>query len=403
MRIPKLRFKEFSDELVNNYFFEFGDIKIGLTHTPNYVENGKIFLSSKNISKGYIDFEDVQYITKEEFEAMPESTKPKKGDILFTRVGSNLGNPIILEEEKECAIFVSLGIFRANDKANNYYIKHWMDTNYFWNQVEKKVAGGAKNNLNTAWLKEFKINIPSLIEQEKIGNFLSSVDKKISITEEKLNLFKEYKKGMMQKIFKQEIRFKDENGNNYPDWVEKRLGDIAIFSKGKALSKEDLSDTGIECIRYGELYTHYTEVIDKIKSKTNLNKDELVLSEENDIIIPSSGETALDIAKASCVLKSGVAIGGDLNIIKVKESGVFLSYYLNNKLKKDIASLAQGASIVHLYENHLKLLKVKLPCLEEQEKIANFLSSIDNKIENLSNELENIKEFKKGLLQKMFI
>ena len=207
----------------------------------------------------------------------------------------------------------------------------------------------------------------------------------------------------MQKLFDEKLKFKDKNSISYPTWKEKKLKDITVFSKGKLISKEDISEIGIECIRYGELYTTYNEVINNIISKTNLDISNLVLSEENDIIIPCSGETAIDIAKASCVTKSGVALGGDLNILKLSENGIFLSYYLNNKAKYQIASLAQGASVVHLYEEHLKKLKVKLPCLEEQQKIADFLSFIDNKIEKLSSKLEELKEFKKGLLQQMFV
>ena len=232
---------------------------------------------------------------------------------------------------------------------------------------------------------------------------MSSVDVKINLTENKLELLKEYKKGIMQKIFNQELRFKDSNGNDYPEWEEKKLGDITKFSKGKLISKEDITDTGVECIRYGELYTTYNEVINKVVSKTNLDISTLVLSEKNDIIIPCSGETAIDIAKASCVTKSGVALGGDLNILKLNENGIFLSYYLNNKAKYQIVSLAQGASVVHLYEDHLKKLKIKVPILQEQQKIADFLSAIDSKIEKISDELENLKEFKKGLFQQMFV
>ena len=402
-KVPKLRFKEFSDELNNYHFIDIGKVKIGLTHTPKYVEKGIPFLSSKNISKGYIDFDEVQYISKEEFESMPKSTKPQKGDILFTRVGSNLGNPIVLEEEKEVGIFVSLGAIKGNKNFNNFYIKYWIDTNYFWKQVEMKVAGGAKNNLNTTWLNEFKLSTPSLQEQEKIANFLSSVDKKISLTEEKLELFREYKKGVIQKIFSQELRFKDSNGNDYPEWEEKKLGEIAFFSKGKLISKEDITEEGVECIRYGELYTIYKEKIEKVVSKTKLEKNKLILSEKNDVIIPSSGETAIDIAVASCVMKDGVALGADLNIIKTKENGLYLAYFINNPAKLELASLAQGASVIHLYEKHLKLLNIKIPTLEEQQKIADFLSSIDSKIENMEKELEGLKEFKKGLLQQMFV
>ncbi|WP_293720304.1 restriction endonuclease subunit S [uncultured Cetobacterium sp.] len=122
-----------------------------------------------------------------------------------------------------------------------------------------------------------------------------------------------------------------------------------------------------------------------------------------DIIIPASGETVIDLATASCVLKTGVALGDDINIIKTKENGIFLSYYMNNSKKYEIASLAQGISVIHIYNSQLELLKLSLPSLPEQEKIANFLSSIDRKIELVEQELEKNKEFKKGLLQQMFV
>lgn len=393
--VPKLRFKEFSNELINNYFFEFGDIKIGLTHTPTYVENGKIFLSSKNISKGYIDFEDVQYIAEEEFKTMPESTKPKKGDILFTRVGSNLGNPIILEEEKECAIFVSLGIFRVNDKANNYYIKHWMNTNYFWNQVEKKVAGGAKNNLNTTWLKEFKINIPTLQEQQKIANFLSNVDKKISITEEKLDLFKDYKKGIMQKIFNQELRFKDSNGNDYPEWQEKILGEVSSFINGKG--HEQFIDKNGNYIVVNSKFISSDGLIKKYTS--NL----LVPLYVNDILmVMSDVPNGKAIGKCFLVNENNkYSLNQRICALRTGENSKYLYYFLNRNsyfLKFD-----DGISQTNLKKDEVLSCPIFLPCLEEQQKIADFLSSIDNKIDNLTAELEDLKEFKKGLLQQMFV
>jgi type I restriction enzyme S subunit len=214
----------------------------------------------------------------------------------------------------------------------------------------------------------------------------------------------QYKKGMMQKLFSQELRFKDEQGNEFPDWEEKRLGDVATFSKGKGISKDDISENGsLECIRYGQLYTDYAETIRDIKYRINIPVNEAVLSEHNDIIIPASGETQIDIATASCVLKGGVALGGDLNIIKTKHDGVFISYYLNNNKKYDIARLAQGISVVHLYAAQLKLLQLNLPSILEQRKIADFLSSLDKKINLIATELTHAQTFKKGLLQQMFV
>ncbi|PQJ08800.1 restriction endonuclease subunit S [Flavipsychrobacter stenotrophus] len=187
------------------------------------------------------------------------------------------------------------------------------------------------------------------------------------------------------------------------EWEEKKLGDVAKFSKGKGISKSDIEEGGtIECIRYGELYTHYKEVIIEVKSRTNVDKSNLVFSEANDVIIPSSGETQIDIATASCVLNSGVALGGDLNIIKTDNNGVFLSYYLNSKKKMEIANLAQGISVVHLYSSQLASLKMNFPCLAEQDKIASFLSLLNERIQTQNKIIDSLETLIKGLSEKLF-
>ncbi|WP_209390139.1 restriction endonuclease subunit S [Chryseobacterium sp. RR2-3-20] len=183
----------------------------------------------------------------------------------------------------------------------------------------------------------------------------------------------------------------------------KKLGEIAKFSKGKGISKSDIEENGItECIRYGELYTHYSEVINEIKSKTNVNTSTLVLSEKNDIIIPASGETTIDIATASCVLKSGIALGGDLNIIKTENNGVFLSYYLNNKKKMEIANLAQGISVVHLYSSQLASLSLNLPKLNEQSKISSFLALLDERIQTQNKIIEQLETLIRNFRNQIF-
>ncbi|NBC56891.1 MAG: restriction endonuclease subunit S [Bacteroidetes bacterium] len=188
-------------------------------------------------------------------------------------------------------------------------------------------------------------------------------------------------------------------------WESKKLGDHAKFSKGKGISKKDIIPNGSNyCIRYGELYTEYNEIIniDKIVSKTNVLKEKSILSKKNDVIIPSSGETQIDIATASCVLDSDIILGGDLNIIRSRFDGVFLAYYLNNKKKLDIARLAQGNSVVHLYNKNLSSLNLNIPCIKEQQKIASFLSQVDKKIDLLTQKGEQLELYKKGVMQKLF-
>ncbi len=187
-------------------------------------------------------------------------------------------------------------------------------------------------------------------------------------------------------------------------WKEKKLGEVAIFLKGKGISKNDIVENGKnKCIRYGELYTEYKEIIDEVKSRTNISKNNTVLSEVNDLLIPSSGETPIDIATTSCIHQKGVFIGGDINILKLKNScGDFFAYYLSNSKRRDIARLAQGHSVVHLYANHFKNLKINIPQKEEQEKIAGFLGGVDEWIENLKRQKEELEKYKKGIMQKIF-
>ena len=191
----------------------------------------------------------------------------------------------------------------------------------------------------------------------------------------------------------------------YGGWREYKFGDIASFSKGKNVSKDDVVEGGKNyCIRYGELYTHYSETIENIQSRTNIDTKESFLSKENDVLIPSSGESALDIATVSCLKKKRVILGGDINVIRLKPqgNGVFFAYYLSNKKRKDIAKLAQGNSVVHLYNSHLKTLFVKTPEIQEQKKIADFFNDLDNLLKNLRKQNKALEEYKRGMTQKIF-
>jgi type I restriction enzyme, S subunit len=192
--------------------------------------------------------------------------------------------------------------------------------------------------------------------------------------------------------------FRDAEG-----WEQKKLGEIASLFKGKGISKAEIATNGRHpCIRYGELYTRYGEVIDSVISRTNTAEGELFFSRSNDVIIPGSGETKLDIAKASCVLRNDVALGSDLNVIRTEHNGVFLSYYLNGPKKRDIAKVAQGDAVVHLYPSQLEKLAVALPKYPEQQKIAECLSSVDELIAAQAQKLDALKTHKNGLMQQLF-
>ena len=167
------------------------------------------------------------------------------------------------------------------------------------------------------------------------------------------------------------------------EWKEERLDEIAELSKGVGISKEQLSEDGKPCILYGELYTKYkSEIIRNVISSTNIEASNFKHSKRNDVIIPCSGETAIDIAVARCVPFDNILLGGDLNVIRLyKGDGAFMAYQLNGKRKIDIAKLAQGVSVVHLYGENLKTIKTYNPCLHEQQKIVRLLSMLDERLE----------------------
>lgn len=160
-----------------------------------------------------------------------------------------------------------------------------------------------------------------------------------------------------------------------------------------------MSSNGNPCILYGELYTKYkSEIISEVISKTNIEKNKLKHSKQNDVIIPCSGETAVDIAVARCVPFDNVLLGGDLNIIRLhKYDGAFMAYQLNSKRKIEIAKLAQGVSVVHLYGENLKSINTFNPSLQEQQKIVRLLSLLDERIKVQNKIIEDLKKLKSAI------
>ncbi|HIF9165747.1 TPA: restriction endonuclease subunit S [Photobacterium damselae] len=186
-----------------------------------------------------------------------------------------------------------------------------------------------------------------------------------------------------------------------------KFDDIFSFSSGKNIKQNESSpEFSTPCVRYGELYHMYGEVITRTINNTNLEHSELTFSAGNEILLPSAGEDPLDIGSASALTLEGVAIGRTINVLRPKGtidySHIYVSYYINEKLRKRISQLARGASISNVYNSDLKTLKACLPSFPEQQKIASFLSKVDEKIALLTEKKEKLTEYKKGVMQQLF-
>lgn len=300
-------------------------------------------------------------------------------------------------------------VFSFNSSENDFYSQYFK-TSYWHGYLRRVSNSGARHDrmaISTNDFVNMPLPVPEKREREKVTRCLSSIDDLITAETDKLETIEDHKKGLIRVLFPtpQESRpeFRFPEFRNDSDWSWKTVGEIAKLYKGKGISKADIAVDGVQpCIRYGELYTLYGTVIQEVESTTNLDPSDLFLSKTNDVIIPASGETKIEIATSACVLESDIALGGDLNIIRSQENGIFLSYFFNGPLKYEIAKVAQGDSVVHLYPKQIAMLRVALPSMQEQAKIARCLMTLEMEIEAIRGRIQALGRHKKGLAQKLF-
>ena len=389
--IPELRFPEFKDEWEDNkidYFFKIsvaGDLK-------------KEELSKFKIN----EFKYPVYgnaLEKKGLLGYYENYKYEENNITVTARG-NLG--VALLRKKPFNAVGRLIILIPKTELNSYYV-----TQYINSKFKIYVESTGVPQLTAPSFRLNKIKIPKLNEQNKIANFLSAIDKKIGFMEKKHTLYQSIKKYFLENLFPHDSKIPYLRLPMFSDEFKRfTLNELFISKKGKGLSKDKIQEDGEnKCILYGELYTTYSQIISTIKSRTNIFEG--VLSNKMDILMPcSTTTTGKDLTIASVLLKENVLLGGDITILRKKKDildEIYFAYYLSFCLNKTLTSLAQGSTIIHLYWNHIKNIEVLIPSKEEQIQIAKIIKLLDDKIEQSSLQINNLKDYKKGLLQKMFV
>ena len=405
MSVPALRFPEFEGEWIKEPLNNAWRVKGRRNVNDTY---GKDKVLSVSGEKGIVN--QIEHLGRSYAGVLVDNYHvAETGDIVYTKSPLK-SNPFgIIKANKGPSGIVSTLYAVYEVRAGNdpdfwdRYFELDSRTNHY---LKPLVHIGAKNDMkiNNERVLIDPVSFPTLPEQRKIAAFLGVVDAKIAALRSRRAGLERYKRGLMQALFSQTLRFTKPDGTAFPDWEEKRLGEVCSFRKGKGITKADIKEDGsLSCIRYGELYTRYSEIIPSAFSKTDVPATQLFLSEPDDVIIPASGEDRLEIARACCVKQGRVALGGDLNVLRSEANGEFLAYYLSNAKRKDIARFAQGNSVVHLYGTQLKILDVTIPHPDEQAKIAEALSAMDAKIAGVGDQVTTMEAFKKGLLQQMFV
>ncbi len=293
-------------------------------------------------------------------------------------------------------------ILRSTIEICDYFYKYYLKTHNHIQELNRKLEGIRDGKMiSFKYFSEIKLPYPSLPEQEKIASFLSTVDHKIEQLVKKLALLGDYKKGLMQKIFTQEIRFRADDGSNFPDWEEKKLGEVADIVGGGTPKTAEVRYWGgsIQWFTPTEIKTKYVSNSKKTITELGLKNSSAKMLPKGTLLLSTRATIGyIGIATQKCTTNQGCKS----LITKCEHNNEFLYYYLSIN-KKNLINQASGSTFLEISKASIAQLKLHLPSLPEQEKIASFLSSMDNRIELVRKQLETTKQFKKGLLQQMFV
>ena len=400
---PSIRFREFygnwkEKQLGKNcLFFSGGTPSVGIS----IYYNGSIpFIKSGEI---YSDCTE-EYITEEGLSSS-SAKMVEVGDILYALYGATSGNVSI--SKITGAINQAILCIRPQSDSRAF-LKEQLIHNK--SRILSRYLQGGQGNLSADIIKKLKLFFPEIIEQEKIASFLTTVDKHIDLLIQKRDELEQYKKGVMQQVFNREIRFKSDKGNDFPEWKETNMSKIGrIYNGLTGKSKENFG--------FGKPYIQYMQIFSN--SKIDITQFGFVDVDENDnqnkvqkgdVFFTTSSETPNEIGTASVLLEdvgevylNSFCFGFRPNSISelVPEFAQFL--FRSNQVRRKIIRLAQGSTRYNMSKVEFMKLTIMMPTSEEQKKIASFLSAIDNKIEKVNSQIDFKRNWKKGLLQQMFV
>ncbi|MBU9768515.1 restriction endonuclease subunit S [Staphylococcus aureus] len=389
--VPELRFPGFEDEWEEKKLGEFCEFNNGINAKKEQYGMGRKFINVLDIlNNNFITYENI--IGKVSVpENVEKNNKVEFGDLVFlrsseTREDVGLCNVYL---DKNYALYG--GFIIRGKKVSDYnpiFLKEALNIPKKRYEIGSAADGSTRFNVSQDILRKINVKFPPIKEQQKIGDLFSKLDRQIELEEQKLELLKQQKKGYMQKIFSQELRFKDENGNDYPEWENKIIKDIFIFENNR---RKPITSS----LREKGLYPYYgaTGIIDYVKDYLFNNEERLLIGED--------GAKWGQFETSSFIANGQYWVNNHAHVVKSNDHNLFfMNYYLNFK---ELRAFVTGNAPAKLTHANLCNINLKIPCLTEQDKVSALLKSIDNKMNNQMNRTELLKERKKGLLQKMFI
>lgn len=406
MNTPLLRFSGFNKSFEKKIFDEILDITrlAGYEYSEYWQEDENkeiIALRGYNIGKGILELQNLGFISNE-LSLKLKRSRLFKGDIVYPCVGT-IGNAVVIEENDKYHIQQNIAKLTPNDDVSPYFIAQFLMSNWGLKEVYRFNATSSQPNVLVGSLRNFRINLPTLPEQQKIASFLTEVDNKLQALKRKKDLLEQYKKGIMQKLFSQELRLKDENGKPYPNWEKKKLGEVGQVVNGLTYSPDNIHKDGILVLRSSNIRGRSLAFEDCVFVSVEEGKFNPL--QENDILICVRNGSKNLIGKNALITREceGLAFGAFMAVFRGKQNEFIFHLFDTDYYKKEVHKNL-GATINSINGSDLKKFKFPIPSsIEEQTKIANFLTAIDQKIAQVGQQISKAETWKKGLLQKMFV
>jgi type I restriction enzyme S subunit len=422
--VPNLRFKEFKGEWERKRLAELSE-KINSGKTPLggesvYRSEGVLFIRSQNVNNDRLELENSAFISEEVNSEMRNSIV-QPNDILLNITGASLGRSCVVPQDFETGnVNQHVCIIRIKGQHDPRFIQPFLSSNKGQNIFKSLQTGSGREGLNFENIKNIEIFLPSVQEQNKISSFLSLLEERIITQRKIIQNLKTLMKGLSKEIFAQQLRFKDENGNDFPAWEEKKLSEIYAFRATNSFSREDLNyEIGeTKNIHYGDIHTKFSALFDIAKeqvpylnpdiSTTRVQEDNYC--KEGDVVFADASEDMKDIGKAIEIvnLNNEKLLSGLHTLLARPIQGkLYIGFggylFQSQNVRKQIQRESQGTKVLGISASRLTNIELGLPCIAEQNRIFNSLSSIDKKIELEKKVLAQYEEQKKYLLQNMFI
>ena len=379
MNIPEVRFPEFTEEWEKQKLSNILEFEYGMNAAGKEFGGENKYIRITDIEESSRKFLQTKLVSPEG--KVTEKYRVKFGDILFARTGASTGKTYKYIDNDGKIYFAGFLIRGRVDKKTSVDFIFYLTLNYkykSWINVMSMRSG--QPGINAKEYGSYEFRIPKIEEQQKIGDFFTLLDKRIEQQEQKIALLKDYKKAMMQKIFSQKIRFKDDNGNDYPDWEEKKLGKICRV-KSSQLTNNVVEEIGKYPVYGANSIVGYTESYE-VNKYVSIVKD------------------GAGVGRIAFINNKSSVLGTLQYLIGIEITTEFLYVLLSNV---NFKLYQTGTTIPHIYFKDYSKMIIDIPCQLEQEKISSFLFAMDLNLENQEAILNNLKEQKQGLLRKMFV